>query len=104
MNKEFLQLFLEKTGFPQEAKEAYAQAVEKLDGEAMDGAIEFFYENDFSIPLTQPLVDDMAENAGLSPYTVWGLLLVLAAESARQDYLENGISEEIFWEIGRAHV
>ncbi|RKJ42040.1 hypothetical protein D7X94_00750 [Acutalibacter sp. 1XD8-33] len=98
MNKEFLQLFLEKTGFPQEAKEAYAQAVEKLDGEAMDGAIEFFYENDFSIPLTQPLVDDMAENAGLSPYTVWGLLLVLAAESARQDYLENGISEEIFWD------
>lgn len=98
MNRDFLQLFLEKTGFPGEAREAYRQAVEKLDGEAMDGAIQFYYENDFSTKLTQPLVEDMAESAGLSPYTVWGLLLAFAAEIARRSYLEKGISEEIFWD------
>lgn len=98
MNQAFLQELMEKTGFPQEAKAAYLRDVEKLDPEALEGAEEFFYENDFSIKLTQPLIDQMAEDAGLSPYTVWGLFLALAAERARKDYLEAGISEEIFWD------
>lgn len=101
MNKEFLSQFMDKTGFPQEAKEALSQAADQLAAaqqqEAMDGAIQYYYENDFSTQLTQPLMDEMAQAAGLSTYTVWELFLIFAAETARKDYLEKGISEEIFY-------
>ncbi len=101
MNKDFLQLFMEKTGFPQEAKDALTQAADQLSKagqeEAMAGAIAFYYENDFSAQTTQPLIEEMAQAAGLSPYTVWALFLIFAAETARRDYLDRGISEEIFW-------
>ncbi len=98
MNKEFLQLLMDKTGFPPEAQEAYRQAAEQLDSQQVDGAIAFYYENDFSTQLVHPLLEDIAEASGLSIHTVWGLFLAFAAETARHDYLENGVSEEIFWD------
>ena len=61
MNKDFLQLLMDRTGFPDEAKAAYNRDADKLDPAAMDGAIEFFYENDFDIGLVTPLINEMAE-------------------------------------------
>lgn len=102
MNQNFMHLFMEKTDFPQEALEFLTQAAGRLTAagqeEAMDGTIEFYYENDFDTRLTQPLIEEMAQAAGLNPYTVWELFLMFAAETARKDYLGQGISEEIFWD------
>lgn len=102
MNKEFMLLLTEKTGFPAEAREAYSEAADVLErtgqAEAMDGAVEFYYENDFSTELAAPLIQDMAEKSGVPVYTVWGLFLAFAAENARQAYLDNGISEQVFWD------
>lgn len=98
MNKDFLQLLMDRTGFPDEAKAAYNRDADKLDPAAMDGAIEFFYENDFDIGLVTPLIDEMAESSGVSVHTVWGLFLVFAAERAHKDYIAAGISEQVFFD------
>lgn len=102
MNKDFMRLFMEKTDFPQEARDfltkAAGQMSEAKQEEAMAGTIQFYYENDFSAQLTQPLIEEMAQAAGLSPYTVWALFLIFAAETARKDYLSQGVSEEVFWD------
>lgn len=101
MNKEFLQLLMEKTEFPAEARKFLLESADVLlgagQGEAMVGTVEFFYDNDFSIDLTRPMIEDMAEKAGLSPYTVWMLFLIEAAQNAREDFRRRGISEDIFW-------
>lgn len=102
MNLNFLESFMERTDFPPEAAEAFMQAGGQLRRggweEAMDGVVEFFYENGFSVATTQPLIDDLAQNTGLSPYTLWELALIFAAETARTAYLERGTSEEIFYD------
>lgn len=99
MNHEFLRLFMEKTAFPAEAQAFLTEAARQMEGqaEAMAGAIQFYYENDFDAALTQPLIEDMAQAAGLSPHTVWELFLIFAAETAREDYLSQGAGEEVFW-------
>ena len=98
MNKDFLKLLMDRTGFPEEAKAAYTRDADKLDPEAVDGAIEFFYETDFDISQLEPLIGDMAERAGISPHTAWGLFLAFAAERAQKDYIARGISEQVFFD------
>ena len=98
MNIDFLKLLMDRTKFPQQAQEAYLQAAEKIDADSMDGAIEFYYENDFSAKQTQPLIEEMANDSSVNVYTVWGLFLAFAAERAHRDYLAEGISEEVFFE------
>lgn len=102
MNKEFLQLLMEKTNFPAEAKASLLESTEKLTAsgqeEALDGAVDFFAENDFSVELTKPLTEEIAGAAGLSPYTVWMLLLIEAAIPVKESFIAQGISEEIFWD------
>lgn len=101
MNKEFLRLMMEKTEFPAEARTFLLESADTLvnagQGEALDGAVEFFYENDFSIALTEPQIQEMAEKSGLSPYTVWMLFLIEAAQNAREAFQRDGVPEEIFW-------
>lgn len=98
MNLNFLQLLMEKTGFPQEAQEAYRAAAGQIDPEEMAGTISFYYENDFDTQLTAPLIDEMAAHSGVSVYTVWGLFLALAAEKAYQAYQEAGIADQVFFD------
>ena len=101
MNQEFLRLFLDKTHFPPEAAQFLGQAGEKLAAPSlasqMDSAQALFYSNNFSIEKTQPLIHQMAHEAGISPYTQWMLFLIHAAKQAREDYLAKGIGEDVFW-------
>lgn len=102
MDKEFLRLFLDKTHFPSEAARFLLEAGEKLASPElalkMDQAEGVFRSQDFSIEKTQPLVEQMAKEAGISPYTQWTLFLIHAAKRAREDYLAKGIGEDIFWD------
>ena len=101
MNRDFLELMMEKTGFPQEAKTELLRCADSLAASgqeaALDGAVEFFYENELSMPLTSPLILDIGERASVSPYTVWLLFLIEAAVPTREAYAQAGLSEEIFW-------
>lgn len=101
MNLNFLRLFLNQTEFPAEAKEFLLQSADALasgQGEALDGAAEFFRENDFSVERTQPLVEEMGKAAGISPYTVWMLLLIEASQPVLESFRQEGISEQVFWD------
>lgn len=97
MNLEFLELLMDKTGFPQEARGAYREAAAKLDAAKMEEAIQRYYDVGFDLKEAQPLVEDMARTSGVHVYTVWGLFLAFAAQRARADYAREGISEEVFW-------
>lgn len=102
MDLEFQKLLMDKTDFPQEVKECFLQAGEQLrdqgQEEALDGAVSFFYENDFDVKLTQPLLDSISEETGISAYTLWELLLMEAAKPAKEAYLSKGVPEEIYWD------
>lgn len=102
MNKEFYALLMDKTEFPEEAKKELLESAGLLakagQEEAFTGAVEFFYENDFSIDRVQPIIEEIAEKAKLSPYTVWLLFLMEAAVPVREMFREEGIDEQIFWD------
>lgn len=101
MDREFLAQFLTETHFPPEAADfllgAYAALGEKGQQEALEGAVETFYTHELDLKLIEPLIGEMAEAAGPSPYTVWLLFLIGAARPAKELYRDRGISEEVFW-------
>lgn len=101
MNRDFCDLLMEKTHFPPEGKLSLLESFDALkagcEGD-LDGAVKFYYDNHFDTKTTQPLVDHMAERSGLSPYTVWMLLLMNAAQRCKEDFSATGISEEIFFD------
>lgn len=102
MDREFLTLLLDKTNFPQEAKEEVLHCqdlVEKTgQDQAVDGAVEFFYEQDLDVKLVQPMVEEISQESGVNVYTVWLLFLIQASQPAVAAYLEKGVPEEIIWE------
>lgn len=101
MNLPFYTEMMERTGFPQEAKEFLtdaAQTVENQTQDEFDSAVEFFAAQDFSTEQTQPLVDEIAGQSGLSPYTVWMLLLMEAARPQLMLLREQGEDEQYYWD------
>lgn len=102
MNREFLQLLMDKTAFPAEAQTAllagFDALEEKAQGPVMEKTIADFYANGFKLGDTAPQIEAMAEAGGVHVYTVWCLFLILAAERARADYLAKGVSEQVFWD------
>ena len=91
MNREFLVLFLEKTQFTEAAKEAILAAADLVSTEM--ASILAFYEEGYNHEATLPLVKKLAESSGVHEYTLWMILLCLAAEKARPCYK----TEEIYW-------
>lgn len=92
MNREFLVLFLDKTRFPEAAKEAVLAAADQVANEI--GAILSFYEAGYDHQATIPLIRELANSAGVHEYTLWMVLLCLAAEKARPLYK----TEKIYWD------
>lgn len=101
MNIEFYKQLMDKTGFPEEARQALARSAEALlqinGGADIPGAVEFFYENNLDIKLVTPFIEGIAENSGEHVYTVWLIFLMEASAPAKEAYLQQGVSEDIFW-------
>lgn len=91
MNVKFLQHFLEKEDFPATAREALVQAARSIP-DKLD-AILSFYEQSYDHEATVPMVKQLHKNSGVHEYTIWMILLILAAEKARPFYK----TEEIYW-------
>lgn len=91
MNYSFFDEFLNKTQFPAPACEFFTKLVNEIGAE-MDPILTF-YEAAYDHDGTVPLVEDLAKKTGHSAYSIWMLLLILAAEKARPLYR----SEEYFW-------
>lgn len=92
MNKDFLSLFFEKTEFPTPARTVLTEVAEKLSEEI--DRILAFYEGGYNHEATVPLVEALAKESGISAYSIWMVVLCLAAEKARPLYR----TEEIYWD------
>ena len=91
MNSSFLNLFFEKTDFPQAAREALRSIAEKYPDEL--DALLARYEQAYDHEETVPYVEDATLRLGVHPYSIWMLLLILAAEKARPLYR----TEQLYW-------
>lgn len=102
MNKEFLQEFMTRTAFPEEAAAQLLRDAETVQEknctDRFDSAVSFYADNDFSTELTEPMVEEVAAASGLSPYAVWMLLLIEAARPQLLTCRELGTGEELFWD------
>ena len=83
---------------PHTLSQAEEQLLSTGQEEALDGAVEFYYENDLSTKLVEPLLEEIAQASGVHLYTVWELFLIQAAKPAREGYLEKGVPEDIVWD------
>lgn len=105
MDLDFLKLLMDKTGFPEEAKKEALRSAGTLiqagQEEALDGAVEFFYEQNLDTELTTPLIEMISQESGIHLYTVWLLFLIQASKPAVAAYLEKGVPEGIVWETFR---
>ena len=91
MNREFLVLFLENTHFPDAAKEAILTAADQVSEQI--APILAIYEDEYNHEATIPHIQALAKTSGVHEYTLWTVLLSLAAEKARPFYT----TEELYW-------
>lgn len=92
MNRLFFDEFLEKTQFPAPARKYLTKLAQELDQELEP--ILAFYEAAYDHPATVPLVDALAGKTGNSAFSIWMILLILAAEKARPMYK----TEQLYWD------
>ena len=101
LDQGFMALLMERTAFPEEARQALLHSAQALEdagqAPALLAALEAFYQDGFSTKNAQPAIEAMGEKASLSPYTVWMLFLMQGARQAKEDYAKRGVGEEIFW-------
>ena len=102
MDRDFLKLMLEKTNFPEAARQDLSARLEELSQkgleEDLDGAVVFYYENHFDCALTEELLQSLSEQSGISHYTLWMLLLIEAAAPMEKVFAQKHIPRELFWE------
>lgn len=101
MDRAFTQELMEKTGFPAEARQAFTQAEEQLlsagQEEALDGAVEFYYENDLSTKLVSPAGGDCPGQRRAPVHGV-GAVPHPGGQARPEGYLEKGVPEDIVWD------
>ena len=92
MNIKFLEEFLDKEAFPQPARAELLRIASSVP-EALDSILKA-YEQGYDHEATVPLVKALSERSGISEYSIWLIILCLAAEKARPLYR----TEEVYWD------
>ncbi len=102
MDLEFFKLLMDNTKFPEEAKTETLRCaqlvIEKGQEEALDGAVEFYYDHDLDMKLVTPLVESIGEESGIHLYMAWQLFLLQTSKPAVEAYREKGVPEAIIWD------
>jgi hypothetical protein len=102
--KQYLELFMEKTGLPEDSREPLFRAAEVLfsgeAGRAMETAVRRFYADAGlrRLPAVGRLLRSIAEKTGVHAYTVDFLFFVSCSEQLRERYRAWNLPEEIFWD------
>ena len=101
MERSFIKLFLQETRFPPEACRAVLEAWDRVEAAgrlpALRGAVEAYLRS-FSTEETQSALEALSEGCGVPVYTLWLLLLMAAAQPAREDFHRRGLGDGLFWE------
>ncbi len=100
----FNTMFMEKIGFPQEARTCFNRVLKRLDDEKEYGFLfdeirhEYLYPTAGDLGKALERLTALAEKMGMSAYTLHMVFLVTCAEVTLLRYRERGIDEAIFWE------
>lgn len=102
MNLNFMNLVLEKTDFPEEARVFFRELADKIIAggyEAeFDGFVDVYFESNCDSGKLDGILKEFAGKAGGSHFSYWMLMLILATERAKPMYDARGVSEEVFWD------
>ncbi len=100
MDRDFFNLFLEKTNFPQEAKDVLLKAFDIIQS---NYAMEFltmaedYANSEFYYTSVKSQIDELSGTSFINIYTLWAVLLIHSAKHTFKKYGEKGWSEELFW-------
>lgn len=101
MDREYLQLFMQKTEFPLEAQESILtdfNVVNKKCQEEFKLIFNKFKELDFvTRELVEPVIE-LSKKTKVNEYALWLLLVVAASKEAMQEFIKKGANEQIFWD------
>ena len=101
MDRDFFNLFLDKTEFPPAAK---AQLMNAFGIIQSNYAIEFltlaedYKDAAFCAEKVEGRLKQFAAISAINEYTLWALLLIHTAKYTRGLYAQKGIDETIFWD------
>ena len=102
MNLEFMNLLLEKCGFPEDAKVFFNDLANHVIAEGYDKEIisyaEIFPTPEFDSGKMDGDFNTIAEKLGGDKHSYWMLMLFFAAERAKPLYDKRGVPEEVFWD------
>lgn len=103
-NNGYIQNFMKKVNFPQEAIDCFTAVEKRLDdekdfGKAMDKLVRsYMYPFAGNIHSRLKKVDALAEKYGVPPYTLDMIFLLNCTPILKKRYEKKGISEDIFWD------
>lgn len=100
---DFTVRFLNKIGFPEEAKTCFWELEKRLDGDPEAGAAYGDIIEKYLEPCAHDLgnrledLTDLSEKIGVNKYTMHMAFLINCAETLLERYYERGVDESIFW-------
>lgn len=100
---DFVKLFMDKCSFPQGAKDCFAQTYKAIEAnEDYSNTFarlrdEYMYPTAHNLHAALDGLNKLAEDMGVSNYTLHMMFLVTCAQILRERYKENGYSDELFW-------
>ena len=100
----FNAMFMEKIGFPEEARACFSAVLKRLDDEPENGFVFDEIHHDYLYPTAHELntaldrLTALAQSMGVNPYTMHMTFLVCCAEITLLRYRERGVDESIFWD------
>ena len=97
MNCGFMTELMERTGFPEEAKEAILKLAGELDRK-LDELVAVF-ASAYDYEETDLCIEALARERGVSPYGIWMAVLVSAAEQARPHYRDDRVFYDTFSDL-----
>ena len=98
MNMNFIKHFLHNTNFSDDAFRYILSAIESANKNGdVNELTELFFASDFDIKLISEKIKIKSEQSGISPHTLWLLLLACGAEYAKEVYKKNA-TEKIYWD------
>lgn len=101
---EFQTDFMNRYGYPDEAKAAFTRVLERLDNEAefgkeFDGIVNgYMYPEAGDLNAALEKVSELAEKYGENEYTMHFVFLLCCMPIVRERFLEKGYSEELFYD------
>ena len=101
MDRQFFNLFLEKTEFCDDAKANFLGVFDRIAGSYSSEfiAIAEDYKNQgFYQAKVDNQVNDLAELSGVNKFTLWAVLLIHSAKYTLGLYAQKAIDEAIFWD------